>query len=765
MNTALAMTLLHLIWQGAAIALVLAIVLQMTSSARLRYVLACCAMLSMLAAFGITFAHFMPSAPAPPPQVDLRWITFATSDTAFPTATPSAAPPWWLAPAWIVGASLFSLRSLANWIGVQRLQRIGVCAAPPQWQARMRDLAARVRVSRPVSLLESCLTEVPVVIGCIRPVILFPAGLMTGLPAEQIEYFLIHELAHVRRWDYLANLLQTATENLLFYHPAVWWISSVIRAERENCCDDVAASFGNAREFAAALVSLESSRALRGPVLAANGGSLMQRVRRMLGQPEPRSGVAPAVLAGMIAAAIAFAAGAPQETRLPNLHVPVPKPPKLLAQARSKNPPVPTTPDATKPETPYQKWLDQEAVYIISDAERNAFRNLQSDEERQQFIEQFWLRRDPTPGTQQNDMQEEHYRRIAYANDHFGTPTVAGWTTDRGKMYIKFGPPDEMEAHTETAPARELWLYRFIQGIGTNVYTEFVDENRTGEYHMTKDPAAAATPARPLAIAQLVGPGGRGGGSGLVSVRSRVNGTVSTVLITDGQFVTPGQVLVELQSPDPTYNRIISPTEGFVHAGSISAGGRVEAGQELFQIVARTRTTTDPISYFEAETKSLQYQAGFETGYLNQTQLSKNGGYNSSDPAVKALQDASRQLSLAAETRSPNAQAALERLRTIVEKARAARLGTAASNPNASQTPWWAPDPQNSAALSQAIELTAVIQADGRAQQVSVARPTDTSLNRSAIDAVQSWRFPVLGGGRESYTVRVLVDPNKLARR
>ena len=127
----------------------------------------------------------------------------------------------------------------AAWIGARRLRRAGVCVAPGMWRARLDQLARRARISRRVVLLESCLAEVPVVIGYLRPAILVPVGLLAGLPAAQVEAILLHELAHIRRHDYLVNLLQMFVEGLLFYHPAVWWISAVIRAERENCCDDV----------------------------------------------------------------------------------------------------------------------------------------------------------------------------------------------------------------------------------------------------------------------------------------------------------------------------------------------------------------------------------------------------------------------------------------------------------------------------------------------------------------------------------------------
>lgn len=154
-------------------------------------------------------------------------------------------------------------------------------------------------------------------------------------------------------------------------------------------------------------------------------------------------------------------------------------------------------------ETPYKKWLNEEVVYIITDEERKAFSRLQTDEEREQFIENFWLRRDPTPDTEENEYREEIYRRIAYANEMFASG-VPGWKTDRGRIYIMFGPPDERDEHpsggtydrpieegggTTTVYPFEDWRYRYIEGVGTDVNIEFVDTTMTGEYHMTMDPS------------------------------------------------------------------------------------------------------------------------------------------------------------------------------------------------------------------------------------------------------------------------------------
>ena len=154
-------------------------------------------------------------------------------------------------------------------------------------------------------------------------------------------------------------------------------------------------------------------------------------------------------------------------------------------------------------ETPYRKWLTEDVGYIITDEERTAFKRMTTDDERQNFIEGFWLRRDPTPDTAENEFKEEHYRRIAYANERYASG-IPGWKTDRGRIYITFGPPAEIESHpsggsyerpyeegggtTSTYPF-EKWRYRWIEGIGTDINIEFVDPTMTGEYRMTMDPS------------------------------------------------------------------------------------------------------------------------------------------------------------------------------------------------------------------------------------------------------------------------------------
>jgi GWxTD domain-containing protein len=150
----------------------------------------------------------------------------------------------------------------------------------------------------------------------------------------------------------------------------------------------------------------------------------------------------------------------------------------------------------------YKKWLKEDVVYIITPEEVSAFKALSNDEERDQFIENFWLRRDPTPDTPENEYKEEHYRRIAYANEHFGAG-LPGWKTDRGRIYIIWGAPDQIESHptggtwdrpqeqgggtTSTYPYED-WRYRYLEGIQENVELEFVDPCSCGDYHLTSDP-------------------------------------------------------------------------------------------------------------------------------------------------------------------------------------------------------------------------------------------------------------------------------------
>ena len=350
MIQALGWALLHFIWQGAAIAALYAFVkvLLRKRAANIRYAAACSALALMLAAPIISLFEMSRSSagaqgiaatgglavsvePSPAsaltanaqPEPATRGVSQRVSGSPA-TDRPTSLKQWaserfalylpWLLALWFAGVLFFSLRFAGGLVVANRLRRREVGVALEQWQEKIHDLAKRLRVSRHVRLCESLVVEVPTVIGWLRPVILLPASAVTGLSAAQIEALIAHELAHVRRYDYLINLLQTAVETLLFYHPAVWWVSAEIREEREHCCDDLAvAACGNVLVYARALAELEQLR-VASPRLAvaANGGSLLRRIQRLIGRPARahhrfESGVSGAVA---IAAALFLLAGA-----------------------------------------------------------------------------------------------------------------------------------------------------------------------------------------------------------------------------------------------------------------------------------------------------------------------------------------------------------------------------------------------------------------------------------------------------------------------
>jgi GWxTD domain-containing protein len=223
---------------------------------------------------------------------------------------------------------------------------------------------------------------------------------------------------------------------------------------------------GNAHEYATALTVLEENRwAANQAALAATGGLLMKRIRRLLYPKEsPRAFLAPALSAVMLVAVTAMALTAWQSPQ-----------PQIASDA-------------------FNRWLSEDVPYIVTNEERNAFLQLNTNEEREKFVEQFWERRNPTPGGTDNPFKVEHYRRVAFADEHFTSKSgVPGWKTDRGRIFITFGPPDEIDSHpagSAAKPPYEDWRYRFIEGIGNDINMEFVDMDSSGEFHMTMDPNA-----------------------------------------------------------------------------------------------------------------------------------------------------------------------------------------------------------------------------------------------------------------------------------
>ena len=308
-------TLIHFLWLGLSIALLDAAarrIIARRSSPNGRYLLACAALAAMMAAPLATWRLMQQPDASPGPAYHIRSIPPTPSTTAVAAATlpdsiratiPSVQPAQflaWIVIVWLAGAAALWFRLAGGWVVAARMRSMLVRRAPPEWQEALRKLGAQIRLARPVPLLVSALVQVPAVVGWLRPVVLVPVGALGGLPVEYLEALLLHELAHIRRHDYLVNMLQSVAEALLFYHPAVWWVSGHIRAEREQCCDDVAVFVsGNALTYARALAHLESHRISHlSAALAANGGSLADRIARLLGQSRPavRTGLGPVVV-------------------------------------------------------------------------------------------------------------------------------------------------------------------------------------------------------------------------------------------------------------------------------------------------------------------------------------------------------------------------------------------------------------------------------------------------------------------------------------
>jgi HEAT repeat protein len=216
--------------------------------------------------------------------------------------------PWlpWLVGLWLAGVLLLSIRLLG---GLSRARRIAREGSAPRsaFAAVFARLAQRLGIDAGVDLLESTALAVPAVIGWLRPVVLLPAAAAAGLTPQQLELLLAHELAHVRRNDYFVNLVQSVVEILLFYHPAVWWVSARVREEREHCCDDLAlAACGHPREYAGALLALATGRVPLPVPAAVGSGTLVRRVRRILGQDAGAVELGPFWVAGVLAAGLAL---------------------------------------------------------------------------------------------------------------------------------------------------------------------------------------------------------------------------------------------------------------------------------------------------------------------------------------------------------------------------------------------------------------------------------------------------------------------------
>lgn len=287
-------TLLHFLWQGAALSALCAAAMAVCRRASARYAVALTTLVLMLIAPVTTFLSYSeapsastdatkPLAAAARPAARDRAAVGGSTSSLYEITTSIDALPW-LVEAWLVGVALFSLRSAGGFLLLERERRRQSAVVSERMLEICYTLQDRIGLTRAVQYCECAWLQAPAVIGWFRPVVFLPVTAITGLSEEQLNAVIAHELAHIRRLDPFVNVFQVCVETLLFYHPAVWWVNRKIRAEREHCCDDMAVALcGNAVEYARALTLMEEWRSAPVLAMAANRGPLAERIVRVLG--------------------------------------------------------------------------------------------------------------------------------------------------------------------------------------------------------------------------------------------------------------------------------------------------------------------------------------------------------------------------------------------------------------------------------------------------------------------------------------------------
>ncbi len=405
------------------------------------------------------------------------------------------------------------------------------------------------------SILWSSEVAGPVTVGARRPTIILPSRLLDPGAEDDLSAALAHEIAHVRRRDYLCNLLAELLLLPVAFHPLAWAIKRRLAESRELACDELAATVLNPASYARSLVRMAQQISdLALPVAPGpdytlgvfDADILEERVMRLLkprasmrlakcslfcaalsiaastvvaaafsmtpaqdnqtraaGETNQVSSAAPGIVAGAVAGGVQGGVGGGVVAGVPGGGkggvgraigggvsrgvvggVPAAGAFKHAGQASADQ-----QPQVSGEVSPYDNWVNEEVPYIITPEERAAFQKLTTNDERDHFIEQFWERRNPNPGSSTNAFKEEYYRRIAYADEHFKSSVRPGWRTDRGHMYIIYGPPDEIDSHVPSKPhSFEVWRYDHLQGVGDGVSFMFVDQYGNGDFGLATAP-------------------------------------------------------------------------------------------------------------------------------------------------------------------------------------------------------------------------------------------------------------------------------------
>ena len=492
-----------------------------------------------------------------PPEIEQTQISFVFRQIGQPFVAAPAMPPAFRAgPPLTAGASPLAAILTALWL-------IGAAAVLVAWcikwiqTARMVGKAepfdssqttARIRIRTSTSRME------PGVFGILRPVLILPADAAQNLKESQLGSLIAHEMVHVRGRDNLAAALHTVVQAVFWFHPLVWWLGGKLVDERERACDEAVLQLGFDRvEYAEGILQVCRSY-LKSPACVAgvSGSNLKKRIEAIMENRATTNltmgtkvlltlagaGVfLVPLVAGMLNAA-GLQAPVVREIQLPVIEKTTSAALPVLSQtpapASRQTSPAPalqvapptgavrvellpviegggltilpvisqvSAPPALQNAPP--KWGDL-FLMLSTDEEKKAFQQLTREELRQEFIRNFWLVRDPTPGTPANEFKDEYDKRVAYANQHFSTQSGApGSQTDRGKMYILNGPPDEIQTDPAggnfvrradgvligTVPI-ETWRYRRIDGKGDNLVYTFIDMKKNGEYTLEYDPSA-----------------------------------------------------------------------------------------------------------------------------------------------------------------------------------------------------------------------------------------------------------------------------------
>lgn len=363
----LALSLLHFLWQGAALAALAYTVMALCRNAAARYAVGVGAMALMLAGPLVTFLALRSQEQPIPSRITASEVTdsgpvragdvlLSVQAAAYQRESEMSRPYFlWLLEFWFGGVVLLSLRSACGILLIERLRRKENIPVADGVLQICLSLQRRMGLKRAIRYCESLHLDAPAVAGWIRPVVLLPVSAISGLTTEQFEAVIAHELAHIRRYDAFVNLFQVAIETLLFYHPAVWWIGKRVRAEREHCCDDAAVALcGSVVTYVRALTSMAASEAAPQLAMAANRSPLTERIARLLGANGAAESFRGANLsAGMLCLSAALLAGSALVGNVHRVDAQIPAPVPVPARTMVIPSPVPApaaTPEPTAPE-------------------------------------------------------------------------------------------------------------------------------------------------------------------------------------------------------------------------------------------------------------------------------------------------------------------------------------------------------------------------------------------------------------------------------